>query len=405
MRILQINTSVAKTSIGRLIELLGHEIIRHGGEVSVAHGHRYAGATKLPHFPIGHTADEYIHALRARLCDSDGLGSVRATRNLLREIDAFDPDIIHLHNLHGYYLNYPLLTDYIARRNISTVITLHDMWLLTGHCSHPVEGCGKWKSGCHACPGKNVYPASLTDSSERNHAAKIHAVTQIPDLHITAVSQWIADMARQSLMLKHRPIDISVIYNGINTSTFRPVESDIRHRIGERHLVLGCALPFGKRKGYDDFIRLRSLLSEEYAIALIGVNSRQMRQLTRNGIIGVAPMESSAELARWYSAADVFVNPTYNEALSCTNIEAQACGTPVVTYRTGGCPETICPSTGLTVDRGDIASMAGAIERICDIGKASYSVACRRRATEIFGHAIFTTNYLNLYSEISRRKN
>jgi len=402
MRILQINTSIARSSVGRLIELLGHEIIRQGDEVAIAHGHRYGGPTGLPHIPIGHIADEYIHALQARLCDSDGLGSVRATRNLLREIDTFSPDIIHLHNLHGYYLNYRLLTDYIARHNIPTVITLHDLWLLTGHCSHPVDGCEKWKYGCHACSGKSVYPASLTDASERNHAAKIHAIAQIPDLHVTAVSQWVADMARQSLLLKRRPLEISVIHNGIDTGIFRPLASDIRIRygIGDRHLILGCALPFNTRKGFEDFIKLRTLLSGQYAIALVGVNHRQARQLTRNGIIAIGSVESDMELAQWYSEADVFANPTYYEALSCTNIEAQACGTPVVTYQTGGCPETVCASTGMTVERGDVPAMAKAIEQVCDAGKASYTESCRRRAVEMFDYTTFTSKYLNLYSRI-----
>ncbi len=406
MRILQINTSINRSSVGRLIELLGHGIIRHGDEVAIAHGHRYEGPTELPHIPIGHIADEYIHALQARLCDSDGLGSVRATKNLLRKIDAFSPDIIHLHNLHGYYLNYKLLTDYIARHKISTVVTLHDLWLLTGHCSHPVDGCEKWKSGCHTCPGKSVYPASLTDASARNHAAKIHAITQIPDIHLITVSHWVADMARQSLLLKRRPMEISVIHNGIDTEIFRPLTSDIRIRygIGDRHLILGCALPFSTRKGFDDFLKLRTLLPEQYAIALVGVNHRQARQLTRNGIIAIRPVESGMELAQWYSEADVFANPTYYDALPCTNIEAQACGTPVVTYHTGGCPETICPSTGLTVDRGDVPAMAKTIERMCEAGKASYTESCRRRAVEMFDYTTFTAKYLNLYSAIWNNK-
>ena len=396
--LLQINVTANWGSHGRIAENIGELAMEHGWKSHIAYG-RYANKSKSEIYKIGSAIDIYNHVLQTRVFDRHGLASKQATRRLIEYIDSVAPDIIHLHNIHGYYLNYPLLFEYLQKSEIPVVWTLHDCWAFTGHCAYfDYINCDRWKFHCHHCPALGRYPhSSLFDRSSDNFNDKCKWFTSLKNMTIVPVSDWLASKVRQSFLSRY---PIQVIHNGVDTSTFN-YQSVKKEDFGlqDKFIVLGVASVWDDRKGLADFLKLRNVLPEEYVIILIGLTNKQIKNLPK-GILGIFRTNSVKELAEYYSLADVFVNPTWEDNFPTTNLEAQACGTPVITYRTGGSIEAINKGTGYIVEQGDIPAIVSIITKIKGTGKIPYMHTCRDHIVKNFENSNTYQQYLYLYNTV-----
>lgn len=358
MKVLFINAVCGTGSTGRIVTGLAAQLRSQGDSARVCFG--VGQARNIPEedaVKIATPADYYIHNALSRLTDHAGLYSSRLTRRLIREIETFDPDIVHIHNLHGYYVNYELLLDYLSKAGKPIVMTLHDCWTFTGHCTHFDRiGCTQWQTRCEACPQLRSYPICYSRGDVgRNFDRKQAAFTAPENLHIVTPSHWLATLAQSSFLGKH---PIHVIPNGIDTTVFRPTPGPDLPK--NKPIVLAAANVWEENKGFSDMVALAGLLGHGYQVVLVGLTPKQMQSLPGN-VTGICRINDPRQLAKLYTAADIFVNPTYQETFSMVNLEAQACGTPAVTYASGGAPETILPGMGCTVPRGDVYALAAAV--------------------------------------------
>lgn len=402
MRILQINSTLNWGSTGHIAEEIGHKIIEDGGKSYIAYG-RHAKPTQSEGIKMGNKWAVYYHVLQTRLFDRHGLASKKATLKLVELIKDINPDIIHLHNIHGYYLNYQILFSYLNLTKIPVVWTLHDCWSFTGHCAHYMGiNCTKWQSLCCDCEQKNSYPSSLFfDNSKNNFLLKRKLFCSVDNLTLVPVSKWLSNELKKSYL---QNLPFRIIHNGIDINIFCPRLS-IKTKLFQNNdfLILGVSSVWTETKGLPDFIKLRKLLPMDYAIILIGVSSKQINSLPE-GIIGIERTNNVEELATYYSSADVFFNPTWEDTFPTTNLEALACGTPVITYRTGGSPEAIDEHTGFVVEKGNLNEAIRAIEQIKSVGKSKYTQTCRKRAVEHFNKIDRYAEYLQLYNEILKNE-
>lgn len=338
MRILMINSVCGVGSTGRICTDLAAALEQRGHTVKIAYGRG-----KAPDFArrwavrIGTEADVRLHGAYARVNDAAGLGSRHATARLIDWIRSYDPDLIHLHNLHGYYLHVGVLFDYLKTCGKPVVWTLHDCWPFTGHsayCESPK--CEKWRTGCDSCAQIESYPRSVVDRAARNWRFKRETFNGVERLTLVTPSAWLAGLARESF-LGYYPV--KVVPNGVDTAVFRPLPEDADRRAGQPFTVLGVASVWEKRKGLDDLKRLREIMPRDWAMTLVGLTEQQKAALP-DTIRGVTRTHDVRELRDLYAAADVFVNPTTEDNYPTTNLEAIACGTPVVTYPTGGSSES-----------------------------------------------------------------
>lgn len=329
-----------------------------------------------------------------------GFFSFFSTIRLLWKIKKTNCSLIHLHNLHDYSINLPLLFHFIKKNNIPVIWTLHDCWCFTGRCPHFImQRCNKWEKGCYDCPyPKKSYPPSDIDTSNMMWKCKRQLFMGIEKCMIITPSHWLADLVKRSF-LKDYPV--KVINNGINLSVFKPIESDFReqHGLTDKKIILGVAFGWGKRKGLDVFIELDRRLSDDYRIVLVGTDGCVDKQLPAN-IISIHRTQNQKELAQIYTAADVFANPTREDSYPTVNMESIACGTPVVTFRTGGSPEILDETCGSVVDCDDIDAMEFEIRRICE--EKPYSLdACLKRARSFDMNDRFK-EYVETYKEIEK---
>lgn len=398
----QINAALNKGSTGRIAEQIGMLAMQEGWEVYIAHGARYINTTSLNPIPVVTANEEKLHALKSMAFDAHGLGSEKATERLVARIKEISPDIIHLHNIHGYYLNYKVLFEYLATIDTPIVWTLHDCWTMTGHCAHfDAAGCEKWKSGCFDCPLKGEYPKSiLFDRSARNYAIKKKLFGSLKNATIVPVSNWLGSIVKESYLGNYT---INVINNGVDIDIFRPQEgTELRKKldIGNRTVLLGVATAWHNEKGLMEFVRLSE--NPKYQVVMVGVPQNIRKNLPKE-IIAIERTNNQQELAEYYSMADALVNPTYNDSFPTVNLEAMACGTPVATFRTGGSPESVTPETGIVVDKGNIDDLVKAIETICSKGKKHYTTACRERAVSLYNKDDRFNEYIELYNTLLNR--
>lgn len=361
MKYLFINSVVGIGSTGRIVVDQCRKLKAEGHQCVVAFGRNKGNCDDIETLRIGTSWDYRFHGLMTRVLDLHGFGSKKATRKLICQMKAYDPDVIWLHNIHGYYINLELLFEYLKTCGKEIHWTLHDCWAFTGHCSHfTAIKCEQWKCYCSRCQQTRRYPASLLKSNcANNFVRKKAAFTGVNNMTLITPSRWLAELVRQSF-LKEYPVE--VVYNTIDKNVFKPTPGDFRERYGlqDKKIVLGVANVWDHRKGLDDFIKLAGMLDDCYQIVLVGLSEQQIARLPGN-VIGITRTNSTAELAEIYTAADVFVNPTYEDNYPTVNLEAQACGTPVVTYDTGGCRETLMPGKGCVVEVGNINQILEAI--------------------------------------------
>lgn len=295
---------------------------------------------------------------------------------------------------------------YLSQCGIPVIWTVHDCWLYTGHCYYySYVGCDKWQTGCNRCPQKRRFPASLLiDRSARNYNDKKTAFTSMPKdkLTIVPVSEWIKGEMQKSFL---KGYEFKVIHNGINTEVFHICDTEeIRNRygLGNKHILLGVASIWIEEKGLEDFIKMSKLLGDDEIIVLVGIKPEQKNRLPHN-IIGIARTDNVHQLAELYSAADAFINPTWQDNYPTVNLEAIACGTPVITYRTGGSIEAVTENTGIIVEQGDVKGLADAARLIRQRGKAHNRTLCREYALQHFNKEDRYADYLNLYEELMAR--
>lgn len=364
MRVLQINSVSGIRSTGRICTDLADMLIEQGNQCIIAYGRetvpeKYQAISKR----VGTQRDVYAHVLKTRALDRTGFGSKGVTKKFVNWIKEYSPDVIHLHNLHGYYIHIEILFDYLSQADIPIVWTLHDCWAFTGHCAYfSYINCEKWREGCHQCPLIKKYPSSWgVDNSKNNWQKKKELFTSVKNMVLVSPSRWLADLAKESFLGKYPTM---VIPNGIDLHVFKPTPSDFRkkHQLDDKIIVLGVASVWDERKGLQDMLDIAKALDDRYQVVLVGVTEKQKQEMDPR-IITITRTNNTQELAEIYTAADVFVNPTHEEVFGLVNIESQACGTPVITYPTGGSPETILPSGGMVLPKKDVCLLLKELEK------------------------------------------
>ena len=377
MRIYQINV-VCIGSTGRIATDISHYVEQHGDQCRIAYG-RGEVCDGIDAFKIGTQWDSMFHAAMTRLTDKHGLYSKAATERLIEDIRRYEPDIIHLHNIHGYYVNYEVLFDFLKKYNKPVVWTLHDCWAFTGHCAHfDAIGCDRWKSGCGNCCQIREYPSSLwRDASAENYARKQQAFCGVEKLQIVTVSDWLKRMVQSSYLSGY---PIRTIYNGIDLQVMRSCNTNFReiYKLEEKKVILGIASVWNEKKGLGLFRELAERLPGNYRIVMIGVPEKLKRELPDNIMsIGKVGYE---ELAKWYSMADVYVNGSIEETMGLTTVEAMACGTPVVVQNATAVPEVVGEGCGTVVEKGNLEAM---ITAICSMQKTpEISARCIEQASK-----------------------
>ena len=316
------------------------------------------------------------------------------TYNFLRELDRIQPDIIHMHNLHCDYINIGMLVSYINKHHVKAVWTLHDCWSFTGHCPYfDIVACDKWKVSCNKCPMYHDYPASKWDNSVSQYKKKKKWFTSIEDLTIVTPSRWLADLVKESYLNKY---ETKVIYNGLNMTIFKSTESNFREKyhLEDKFIILGVAFSWGERKGQDRFERLAAILDKRYQIVLVGINKENV---SANNIICIPKTNNQVELAEIYTAADVLLNPTREDNFPTVNIEALACGTPVLSYGAGGSAEAFDAQSGMLVSGETVVAVLDKL--YSDNFDKS---ACVERGKE-FEQNLKYKEYIDLYLEVYKK--
>ncbi len=352
MKYLFINSVAGFGSTGRIAAEKCRELIKDGHQCVLAFGRDKANCEDIPTVQIGSPLDYKLHGVRSRLLDDHGFGSKAATKKFLDWVKVYDPDVIWLHNVHGYYIHIGLLFSYLKTCGKKILWTLHDCWAFTGHCAYfDFARCSRWETGCRDCPQKGSYPASLgLDNSRKNYENKKDLFTGIPDVTLIVPSHWLEDRVKKSF-LKEYPVE--VVYNTINREVFKPTPSDFRRQFGleGKTILLGVASVWDARKGLQDFLDLHKLLEDKYKIVLIGLSQSQIEALPE-GILGLPRTNCVEDLAKWYSVADVYVNPSVEETFGMTAMEARCCGTEAIVYEDTACEEIVDTFGGIAVPRG-----------------------------------------------------
>lgn len=390
MRVLFINTVFERGSTGRIVKDLGTAIEEKGGEYRVIYGR---GTSNDPHaVQFTNKVEVLTHVLKSRIFDRAGFYSTHSTRRMIEYIRKYNPDIIHLHNLHGYYVNIEILFEYLKSEYKGKIVwTLHDCWAFTGHCVHYTWAkCSKWKTGCNNCPEKKEYPTSIgLDSSKKNYLDKRRIFSGVSDMTIITVSDWLKEQVENSFLKKYK---IKRIYNGINESIFHFTKNSIKkeNNWNEKKIILLVSDGWNERKGFNRMLEVATIAPKEWIFLVVGLTHKDIENLPNN-VVGLRKTWNQQELIKLYSAADVFFNPSVEETFGLTTVEAMFCGTPAVVFDSTACPE-IVKKTG----SGEIININASPEEII---KALSRVMDTNVSLEekIYSQESFINNYLNLY--------
>lgn len=402
MKIAQINM-IHYGSTGRIMMQIADLVRQHGNQVmtysTIPYDRYKKSISDFPngHFIFGSRLENQVHYYLGSLFGRNGCFSYFGSKELIRQLRLFNPDVVHLHNLHKFCINIPMLFNYLKGSNVPVLWTLHDCWAFTGQCPHfTMVKCDKWKTGCSHCPQIGIYPKSRIDNSKQMYFLKKQWFTGVENMTIVTPSQWLADLVKESF-LKNYPV--KVINNGIDLNIFKPTISNFRERnriSKDKYIILGVAFGWGARKGLDIFIELAKRLDSRFQIVLVGTDDSVDGALPNN-ILSIHRTESKKELAEIYTAADLFVNPTREDNFPTVNMESIACGTPVLTFRTGGSPEILDETCGSVVACDDVDAFEQEIRRICT-NRAYSQEACLQRAKSFDMNTKFK-EYMKLYED------
>ena len=401
MRMVELNTYCGSGSTGRIALDIADYAANQGADTIIGFG---TGAVtpeaEIFALRIGGRTERKWHGAIRKFFDMEGYGSQQATRRLIAFLKEYQPDVIHLHNIHGCYVNHRLLFSYLRISNIPVLWTLHDCWPFTGHCAYfDYIGCERWKTGCYRCPQKASYPTCIgLDGSKRNYLRRKNLFTSLPKLMLIAPCEWMKGLLTNSFL---HDVPVKVIYNGVNRGLYYPRESKLREKYGITvpYLALAVASEWEERKGFKYLPKLANKLGNDCKLVVIGLSYDQIAALPE-GILGLPRTASTRELAQWYSTADCLVNPTMEDNMPLVNLEALACGTPVATFRTGGCPECITDVCGAVVEKGNVETLAKAVIRLC-AAKSELRPACIAQA-EHFDSQFCAKAYWDVYQEVTQ---
>lgn len=398
MKVLQINSVCGYGSTGRIATDLYDVLEKEGHECCIAYG-RGVAPKGYKTIKMGNDFDFYTHVLKTRLFDLHGFGSKRTTRKLIEQIKEYKPDIIHLHNIHGYYLNMEILFRYLATIDIPIIWLLHDAWPISGHSAYFDLDSN------NEVPKKNTkkyqnleYPKSyLIDNSKKNYLKKKEILTQVKNMTIITPSNWLAEIVKKSFLSIY---DVKVINNGIDLSKFKVSPSNFKNNNGlaDKKIILGVASIWDERKGLSYFNQIAQKLNNEFKVIVVGVDKKRINKLDKN-ILAIARTENVEELAKIYTAADVFLNPTLEDNFPTTNLEALACGTPVITFNTGGSPESIGEKCGIIVEKGNYTKLLNDIKVLLQYPKSYFYDSCIKQSQK-YNKDIQYIDYLKIYSEL-----
>lgn len=411
--LLEVNTALTGCTTGDLVGSLSRHFSERGWDVTIAYGRRAAGEqpTNLNLLKIGNRLQHYTHALATRLMDMHGLMSKNATKKLCRFIETEKPDIIHLHNIHGYWLNYQILFETLRKHNIPIVWTLHDCWPMTGHCSHFLDvGCTEWKTGCRTscCPAKRNYPSTLGLSRNKdNFSDKKKSYGSLNNMHIITVSDWMNSIARQSMLAGN---EIHTIHNGVDMDIFRRMRADemdcylpdeVKEIDNNKKIVLTAANAWYAAKGYDAIVNYSRRMPRDVVLICVGNCSKISNKLKsiKNRIIVLDRVSDPKTMAALFNRADLFFNPSRVESMSMVNVEAIACGTPVATSAVSGMPETVNKEVGTTFDPYNYDEMVEIINRQLTVPTADYAIM-REFIKTNFEKTKQNNKYLTLFEQL-----
>lgn len=398
MRIVQINHFSYKAAGGIMMNI--HQSLLKEGEDSYVVWGRGKKAEDVREYYMADDIGVRLHALYTRMTDRTGFASKGATKKLVKWLEGINPDIIHLHCIHGYYINLEVLFNYIRKNHIKVVWTQHDCWSFTGHCAYfDAVGCTKWKTGCYECQQLSTYPKSYIDNSKKNWKDKKELFGGL-DMVCVTPCEWLKKVVGQSFLAEY---PCYVIYNGIDTNVFHYIPSNFKKKNGLENycIILGVASEWTERKGLKDFIRLDSMIDHNrYKIVIIGLTKKQIENVPKT-IFAMERTSNAKELAEIYSVSDVYLNLTYEDNFPTTNLEAIACGTKVITYKTGGSPEAVKNCYGYVVEKGDLESVWKLLPLVCRESKRhSIEVAYKEKADWLFSSEKMSSEYLLLYKKL-----
>lgn len=397
MKIIQINSVCGTGSTGRIVAQISDYLDKCNVDNYIAYGFGKSNRSNSYRFSNG--LDAHLHSFFSRKLGWQGKMSHIATWRLIRYIDHIKPDIVHLHNIHGHYLNYNMLFRFLNKREYEVVWTFHDCWPVTGKCAHFTEArCEKWKIGCYDCPQLDRYPDSERDRSSKSYREKKKAFTAMSKLHIVTVSKWLKTVVEESFL---GGVDTRCIYNGVDVNQFVFQSSELRkeNNIAEKFVILSVASVWNEGKGLKHFIDLSQRLADDEVIVLIGITPEQQKDLPDN-IIGIPPVKDTRVLAQWYSLADVYINLSIEETFGLVVAEAMSCGTPAIVMNSTACPEVVDADTGFVAEPINMETILSYIRTIRDRGRKNYSEKCRERVETQFSVLKMQETYWKLYCEL-----
>lgn len=390
-KLLQINVTSNWGSTGKIAEAIGKSAMMNGWESYIAYG-RMCNPSASHLIKVGSKMDNYVHYAYNYLFDKEGRSSVRATKVLVKQIAEIMPDIVQLHNIHDHFLNYQILFEYLNQTNIKVVWTFHDCWAFTGHCYHFIrQNCMKWKTECGQCVNRNKF----VDRSRENFLLKKSLFVDNKNITIVPCSEWMENFVKESFLKgKH----IQVIHNGVDLNIFKVLSNEKKNN--GKFGIIAVSNVWQPYKGINDIFILREMLSEDYEITMIGLTEKQLKIIPM-GIRGITRTQNVQELVKFYNEADVLINPTYADTFPTVNLESLACGTPVITYLTGGAPEAVDEKTGIVLEQGNVEALADALRQMKE--RPLSSAACRKRAEECFDKDKCFEKYIRLYESLIKK--
>lgn len=401
-KLFQINSTLGRGSTGRIADIIAKQARNVGWVCYMAHGPRFVGNSEILSYQVSGRKDELFHYMQSRVFDRHGLGSCAATKRLIEQIEEIQPDVVQIHNIHGYYANYKLLFEYLAEKRIPTVMTMHDFWLMTGHCAYINKSCGKWETGCGHCPRLREYPAAVFDHTKKNWALKkeLFGIFEKERLVLVPVSYWLEGFAKRSLLSE---CQFHVIQNGVDTKVFQPYQgehSGLWKKIDwNKHTIITVADRWTDANGFHDIMALSRMLPEYMQIVMVGLNDQQLQGLPEK-IVGIEHTDNVKQLIELYTSADVLFNSSTEVTFGLVTAEAMACGTPAIVFKNTAGEEIINEETGFAIT--DIKEIPALVCK-CKENANTYKVDCRKRIVENFDSVKQYSKYVTLYNELLQR--